>query len=85
MDFKGTMNSRVFHHVQCWQMHLVLSMSSGEKVNDTVNIGGVADMAGIQVKIKYIFNTVDFHREGLAIGKMVDDLVNGTEINGPGK
>jgi len=60
-------------------------MSPWEEVNNPVNIGGVTDMAGIQVQIEYIFDTINFHRKGLTIGEMIDNRVNGTEINGPGK
>jgi len=44
----------------------------GEKMEDTVYVGGVANVSEIEFKIEIVFNAVGFQRHCLAIGQVID-------------
>jgi hypothetical protein len=57
----------------------------GEKVNHSVNIRGVADIAEFHLKIEHLNNIVHFHGKGRAVRKMIDQGFNFAEIYWSGK
>ncbi len=48
-------------------------VSFGKKMEDAVDVGGIAYMAEIEFEIEIVLDTLGFQREGLTIRQMIDD------------
>ncbi len=51
-------------------------ISPGEKMKDTVDIGGVTVMPHLQFKINIFFHSIDSEGQGRPVGKMIDNGVD---------
>jgi len=46
-------------------------------MDNTIYIGGIANMAEFQLKVEIILYTIRLQGQGLSIGQMIDDGSNG--------
>lgn len=60
---------------------LLSGISSGEKMENAVDRGGVADMTHFELKVKVFFKTIDFHSESRTVREMIHDSVDFAQVN----
>lgn len=54
----------------------------GKKMEHTVDIRGIADIAQLRFKVEKTTHAIHFHRKGRAIGEVIDQGVDLAEVNG---
>jgi len=48
-------------------------VAPGEKMKNTIDIGGIAYIAEIKFEVEIVLNALGFNREGLTIGQVIDN------------
>jgi hypothetical protein len=64
---------------------MISGIAFGKEMEDTIDIGGVADIAHFYVEIDEPVQFVHFHRKGRSIWQMVNQSVDLAQVNGIGK
>jgi hypothetical protein len=57
----------------------------GEEMEDTIDLGGIADITHLHVKVDEPVQFVHFHRKSRSIREMVDQSVDFAQVNRIGK